>query len=134
MNSPFYCLDTNVLVEILRGRNQAITERLLRTNPADLAVPSMVAAELFYGASKGKRPDSHFEVGKLLSRFLNLPFDQEAADRYGTIRAYLEAHGKLIGPNDLIIAATALAHRCTLVTNNVREFSRVPDLAVEDWS
>ena len=64
---------------------------------------------------------------------MSLPFDDRAAEEYGKIRAHLSSAGTLIGPNDLIIAATALAHACTVVTRNTREFSRVPGLLLEDW-
>jgi tRNA(fMet)-specific endonuclease VapC len=64
---------------------------------------------------------------------MSLPFDDRAAEEYGKTRAHLSSMGTLIGPNDLIIAATALAHGCTLVSHNTREFSRVPGLLLEDW-
>ena len=72
-------------------------------------------------------------IAGLQSRYVSLPFDDRAAAEYGKLRAHLGAIGQLIGPNDLLIAATALANGVTLVTHNTREFSRVPALVLEDW-
>lgn len=72
-------------------------------------------------------------IASLRRQFASLSFDDQAAEEYGKARAHLSSTGMLIGPNDLIIAATALAHDCTLVTHNTQEFSRVPGLRIEDW-
>ena len=72
-------------------------------------------------------------VEQLRQQFLSLPFDDAAAEHYGRIRADLTARGLTIGGNDMLIAATALANGCTLVTHNTAEFSRVPGLVIEDW-
>jgi tRNA(fMet)-specific endonuclease VapC len=68
-----------------------------------------------------------------LDPFRSLPFDDASAEVYGRIRAQLGAQGNLIGPNDLLIASIALANNLTLVTHNTREFSRIPELRIEDW-
>jgi len=68
-----------------------------------------------------------------LEQFESLPFEDDAAEAYGRVRAYLEKRGEIIGPNDLLIASTALAHGVTLVTHNTKEFSRIPELRMEDW-
>lgn len=91
-------------------------------------------AELLYGARKSQRVAENLETLRLFFEpFVSLPFDDGCSEHYGAIRAELEARGTLIGPNDLIIAATARAHDLTLVTHNVEEFIRVVGLAVEDW-
>ncbi len=94
----------------------------------------MVKAELLYGARKSTRKAENL---RLLSRFFDtiasLPFDDRCAEEYGLLREELERTGTMIGPNDLLIAATARANRIVLVTHNVREFSRVAELQIEDW-
>jgi tRNA(fMet)-specific endonuclease VapC len=83
---------------------------------------------------KSRHPDTTLaRQQEFLQPFLSLPFDDHAAQRYGSIRADLEARGTPIGPNDLMIAAIALANDLTLVTANIREFNRIGDLRVEDW-
>lgn len=94
----------------------------------------MVWAELLYGARKYEKRDERVSrVERTLAPFRSLPFDDAAARRYAEIRDLLETRGEVIGPNDLLIAAIALMHGLTLVSNN-REFSRVPGLTWEDWT
>jgi tRNA(fMet)-specific endonuclease VapC len=93
-----------------------------------------VVAELLYGAYRSARPGQTLsQVQTFCGPFLSLPFDDRAAAEYARIRAHLASLGNVIGPNDLMIAAIALAHGLTLVTHNVAEFRRVPGLTVEDW-
>jgi tRNA(fMet)-specific endonuclease VapC len=94
----------------------------------------VVKAELFYGALKSRNPVTNLaKQRRFLGRFVSLPFDDLAAEAYGRIRARLEQAGQLIGPNDLLIAAIAVAHQVMLVTHNTREFQRVEGLQVDDW-
>lgn len=96
----------------------------------------MVVAELLFGVERSDpahRANSALRVEQLRQQFLSLPFDDTAAEPYGRIRADLAARGPIIGGNDLMIAAIALANGCTLVTHNTAEFSRVPGLVIEDW-
>lgn len=94
----------------------------------------MVKAELFYGALKSARPERNLErARRFTDRLASLPFDDLAALEYGDIRSLLEKSGTPIGPNDLLIAASARAYELTLVTHNVAEFARVPGLQFEDW-
>lgn len=128
-------LDTNVIVAALRGR---ATERMVRKfremEPGSIVVPEMVRAELLFGCLKSSRPKDNVEaVERILSPFRRLSFGSEAAEHYARIRAELERSGRLIGPNDLVIAATVRAAGAVLVTNNLSEFERVPDLECEDW-
>jgi tRNA(fMet)-specific endonuclease VapC len=103
-------------------------------DPAEVAMSAIVKAELTYGARKSSHVAANLRlVDAFLEPFALLPFDGRAADVYGSIRADLEREGRPIGPNDLLIAATALAHSLTLVTHNVSEFNRVPGLSVVDW-
>lgn len=94
----------------------------------------MVRAELAYGAKKSAHVADNLRlVDAFFEPFVCLPFGNREADAYGSLRADLEREGRPIGPNDLLIAATALTHSLTLVTHNTSEFGRVPGLKVEDW-
>ena len=129
-----YLLDTNVCIEILRGRNPGLKSRLASYNLADLVLCSVVWAELQCGAWLAQNPTK--ELAKLQDAFDDWPrltFDDAAAEAYGEIRAQLQRQGRLIGGNDLMIAAIAYANGLTVVTHNTNEFSRVPNLTIEDW-
>lgn len=131
-----YLLDTNAWIAYLRQNNSRLVQRFLSVDPAEIALCSVVLAELFYGAHHGaanKLAANLSLIARLQQRFASLPFDDRAAPEYGTIRAHLAAQGTPIGPNDLMIASIALAHDHTLVSNNTGEFSRVPNLKLEDW-
>jgi tRNA(fMet)-specific endonuclease VapC len=129
-----YLLDTNACIHYLNVRDSAVARKLATLQSADVAVCSVVKAELFYGARRTKNPTRTLAVQQqFLSRFVSLPFDDTAAEVYGNIRARLAALGTPIGPYDLQIAAIALANNLTLVTHNTREFSRVEGLRIEDW-
>lgn len=95
---------------------------------------SVVVAELLYGAHRSARKAQTLtEVRRFCGQFQSLVFDDMAAERYGELRAHLDAAGTPIGPNDLMIASIALAHALTLVTHNTNEFIRVSGLNLEDW-
>ncbi len=129
-----HLLDTNTCVRYLNGRAAGVLRQLRRRKPEDIAVCSIVKAELFAGARKSNRPDETLAAQQaFLDRFTSLPFDDPAADHYARIRSELEAAGTPIGPYDLQIAAIALANDLVLVTHNIGEFSRVPALRIEDW-
>ncbi|MFN8489701.1 MAG: type II toxin-antitoxin system VapC family toxin [Caldilineaceae bacterium] len=129
-----YLLDTNTCIKYLNGRSEQIHQALATKQADEIRICSVVKAELFYGALKSVRPESNLAKQRLfLNRFISLAFDDNAAQIYGQIRTQLEQLGKPIGPNDLLIAAIALANNTTLVTHNTREFSRVVGLQLEDW-
>jgi tRNA(fMet)-specific endonuclease VapC len=131
-----HLLDTNAWAVYLRGKNPHVTARIQSHPPADIGLGAVVLAELYYGAyHSGPAHVAHnlTLIQQLLATFPIVPFDQPAADEYGKLREHLSARGLLIGPNDLLIAATALAHHLILVTHNTAEFSRVPGLKLEDW-
>ena len=129
-----YLLDTNVCIRILNGTSSSLVERLRFVPRGQLRLSSVVRAELLYGARKSSRAADNL---RLLERFFDalasLPFDDRCAEEYGLLRQELDRAGTPIGSNDMLIAATARAHRIVLVTHNVREFSRVADLRIEDW-
>ncbi len=129
-----YLLDTNACIRILNGSSNTLVARLSRHTPQDIYLCAVVKAELLFGAHRSARPAENL---RLLSRFfepfISLPFDDRCADVYGRVHSDLERAGTPIGPNDLIIAATAVTYRLTLVTANTREFGRVIGLALENW-
>lgn len=130
-----YMLDTNILIDFLRGTSNFIYGKLRESDARLFSVSSIVKAELLVGAEKSQDPDQErLRVEMLLLPFELVPFDAACAQHYGCIRAQLEQAGKTIGANDYLIAATALARGAVLVTNNAREFQRVPGLAVEEWA
>jgi tRNA(fMet)-specific endonuclease VapC len=129
-----YLLDTNVCVMYLNGRSISVRDRLHSISLAEMAVCSIVKAELFYGAMRSNNPTRTLERQQdFLASFVSLPFDDEVALVCGQIRARLASTGTPIGACDLLIAAIALANNLTLVTHNTREFGRVNGLQVEDW-
>jgi len=128
-----FLFDTNAVIALLNDADSSLARRARRHTPADIGVSSIVSHELFYGAFKSKR--SEFNVGLVDGlRFAVLDFDKEDARHAGAIRAELAAQGAPIGPYDVLIAGQARARGLILVSHNLREFSRVPGLLVEDWA
>jgi tRNA(fMet)-specific endonuclease VapC len=132
------CLDTNVVIVAINRRKPSVRERLLqRLVDGDVVgIPAIVLFEMWYGIAKSTRPDDNVAN---LQGFLSLdvtpwPFDADDAREAGDIRAALERAGTPIGAYDLLIAAQARRRNATLVSANVREFSRVPGLRFEDWA
>lgn len=129
-----YLLDTNTCIQYLNGRSQRVKERIQSTKPEQVTLCSVVKAELFYGALRARNPQRTIALLEaFFTPFRSLPFDDRSAETYGRIRARLTDLGTPIGPNDLLIAATAVTHGAVLVTHNTREFGRVEGLAWEDW-
>ncbi|MDA0242121.1 MAG: type II toxin-antitoxin system VapC family toxin [Chloroflexi bacterium] len=129
-----YLLDTNVCIAYLNGRSPAILRRFKQTPSSQVWLYSVVKAELLYGVHHRQRPAANLEqLQFFFAPFGSLPFDDAAAEEYGRIRDYLARQGQPIGPHDQMIASIARANKLVLVTNNKREFSRVPDLQLEDW-
>ncbi len=130
-----HLLDTDSCVNHLRfGARSKVTTRLDVMPAGSVVICSVVTAELLYGAWRSAQVGRTLvEVQAFCGRFLSLPFDDAAADEYGKLRAHLASTGAIIGPNDLMIASIALARGLILVMHNIREFSRVPGLVVEDW-
>ena len=128
-------LDSNTISYYFRGDPQVVP-RLQALRPADLGVPAIVEYELRYGLMRLPTTEAAPRLAALalfLMPLQVLPFDAECAAHAARIRAELEAVGTPIGPHDTLIAATALRHQATLVTRNVREFSRVPGLQWLNW-
>lgn len=133
-----YLLDTNTVSYFLRDHSPALSSRLLGMAPESLAISVITAGELRFGVLRlgaGRRATALDQrLQHILESFAVLPLPPEAGERYAATRAHLETKGTPIGGNDLWIAAHALAGDMTVITNNLREFQRVPGLKVEDWS
>ena len=126
-------LDSNIWISIAKGESRAVSS-IKRFKPSQVISCAIVQAELEFCARKSQRVEANLAVlDQLLRPFRSLPFDDRAADYYGTIRALLERAGTPIGGNDLMIAAIALANDAIVVTNNTAEFQRVPGLRLEVW-
>ena len=126
-------LDTNVVSDLVRRPDGNVARRAIALEREAIAISVIVAAELRYGAARRGSVRLSRQLDAVLSAIETLPLDVPADRHYGTIRTELERAGRSIGHNDLLIAAHARALGAILVTNNVREFSRVPDLEIEDW-
>lgn len=130
-----YCLDTNIIIYCLKGKYPTIVSQLQSHRPDEILIPEIVRAELFFGAAKSQQKARTLErIHAFLRPFEYLPFAGDAVEHYADIRANLETRGQSIGPNDLLIAATARANGATLVTHNAAEFQRVAGLNIEDWT
>ena len=131
-----YLLDSNAWIAVFRGRSHSLVRSLEVCTPTDIVLCSVVLAELWYGVFRSRTEDqarNRILIEQLQSRHLSLSFDTEAAMEAAAIRAELAAAGTPIGPYDLQIAAIARNSQLVLVTNNTAEFSRVPNLLMEDW-
>lgn len=127
-------LDTNICAPLINRTEPALRDRLLAHRPNELILCSIVKAELAFGARNSRRVAENLDrLQRFCSAFQSLAFDDSAAEHYGNVRALLQREGRLIGSNDLLIAAIALAAGARLVTRNIDEFSRVPGLCVETW-
>lgn len=128
-----YLLDTNVLSDLIRNPSGRAIQRIRALRETELCTSVIVAAELRYGCAKKGSPELTRRVEALLTVLPVISFEAPADRYYGRVRAELEASGQLIGQNDLLIAAHALALGATIVTANDREFRRVAGLRVENW-
>ena len=129
-----FLLDTNICIYIRRYRPPQVLARFDSLKAGDAALSVVTYGELSFGAEKGPTPADAFNVlSELVSRLSVLPLPAEAGKWYGIMRAHLERNGEMIGANDIWIAAHTKSAGLTLVTNNEREFKRIPGLNVENW-
>jgi tRNA(fMet)-specific endonuclease VapC len=130
-----YLLDTNICIALIRKKPPTVLAHITTHPITDIAVSSITIAELQFGVSKSAVPHQNQQaLNQFLLPFTFLDFDYSATSFYGTIRAFLESQGTPIGGLDTLLAAQAMAHNLILVTNNTREFMRVPNLILEDWT
>lgn len=128
-----HLLDTNAVIALIGRKSLSLAERIMETEEGSIALSSVVAFELYYGAYKSAKVSFNLETLRLaLSDFSVLGFEREDAQQAGEIRAELAAKGTPIGPYDTLIAGQAMARDLILVTNNVGEFSRIEGLRIED--
>ena len=128
-----YLLDTNIVIYVIKRRPLQVLE-VFNRHHGRMAISSITLAELAHGVEKSSDPSRNLGVVEdFVSRLTVLPYDDRAAWQYGNIRAVLEMLGQPIGVNDLHIAAHARSNGLTLVSNNLREFERVPGLLLENW-
>jgi tRNA(fMet)-specific endonuclease VapC len=126
-------LDTDTTSYVFAHRNDRVRERFLAFAVGDIAISAITAAELVFGSALNPSERNRHAVERAIESLRVAPFDLAASRAYGRIRATLQRRGTLIGSHDMLIAAHALSLDLPLVTNNVREFSRVPGLRVENW-
>ena len=129
-----YLLDTNICIYLIKKKPLKVLEKLRTLAIADVGISAITLAELEFGVAKSSKPQQNNEaLQSFVAPLEILPFDDRAACRYGEIRAHLEKKGQPIGSLDMLIAAHASSLALTLVTNNLREFKKVPGLTAESW-
>ena len=130
-----YMLDTNICIYAIKHKPPEVIKNFLKHNPDDLCISSITYGELMHGVEKSQAVErNRAAITLFLSPISILPFDNSAAEEYGKVRAELERKGMPIGQMDMLIAGHARSERLILVTNNTREFFRVENLKVEDWT
>jgi tRNA(fMet)-specific endonuclease VapC len=128
-----FLLDTNIVSDLMRDPGGRVSRHIARAGEQNVCTSVIVAAEMRYGIAKRGSTRLLTQLETIFLRLEILPLEPPSDIVYGDVRARLERAGTLIGPNDLLIASQALALDLTLVTDNEREFSRVPDLRIENW-
>jgi tRNA(fMet)-specific endonuclease VapC len=130
-----FLLDTDICIYLINKRPPSIISKFKQYQPGDIGISVITVSELEYGVAKSIRQEENQQrLEAFLAPFELLSYTAEAVRAYGTIRADLEKRGKVIGPLDMLIAAQALTEELTLVTNNEREFKRIPGLRIENWA
>ncbi len=132
---PDYMLDTDICSYIMKRSSQGLLERLQQVRVSQVCISVITKSELLFGVEMSpRRQQDEIALKAFLPYTDVLDFPDEAAPHYANIRAYLKTRGTMIGANDLFIAAHARSLGITLVTNNTQEFSRVPDLVLQNWT
>ena len=130
-----YLLDTNHCIYLINGKYPEIARRLARQKTVSVALSSITTSKLWYGVEhRIHREQNRAALAKFLLPLEVMPYDEDASQAYGKLRAFLEKGGRGVGSMDLLIAAHALSLKAVLVTHNVREFRQVPGLKLEDWT
>ena len=130
-----YMLDTNICIYVIKHKPEKVLRKLQTIHPEDVCISSVTYAELVHGVEKSAAVEKNrLALSMLLANMEILDFDAQAADCYGKIRSDLEKKGRPIGPLDMMIAGHGQSLGYTVVTNNVKEFSRVSALRIENWA
>ncbi|PHS19496.1 MAG: VapC toxin family PIN domain ribonuclease [Kangiella sp.] len=129
-----YLLDTNACIQLLNKSDTQFEKNMQKVSPSEVVICSVVKAELIYGARHSSRVEGNLQLlSKFFAPMQSFSFDDKAAEEYGVIRADLASQGKIIGPNDLLIASIARSKDLVLVSNNTKEFARITGLRLVDW-
>jgi tRNA(fMet)-specific endonuclease VapC len=129
-----FMLDTNTCIYIIKRKPPDVIERFNQTEISQIGISSITLSELLYGVSKSSKPEQNqIALMQFVAPLEILPYSDETAQYYGDLRAHLEKQGTPIGSLDMLIAAHALSIACTLVTNNEKEFIRIPNLKIDNW-
>ena len=129
-----FLLDTNICIYIIKRKPSNVIKRFTQTEISQIGISSITLSELSYGISKSSRPEQNqVALAQFAAPLEIVPYGDDAAQYYGELRAHLEKQGTPIGSLDMLIAAHALSLGCTLVTNNEKEFIRVPNLKINNW-
>jgi tRNA(fMet)-specific endonuclease VapC len=131
-----YLLDTNICIYVINNKPKKILKKFSKYPVSEFGLSSITQLELQYGVSKSKNKEKNQEaLDEFLLPLTILPFHGDTLARsYGAIRTYLESKGRTIGPLDMLIAAHALSLDLTIISNNIKELSRVPNLKCENWA
>ena len=129
-----YMLDTNTCIYIIKRKPVEVIDRFRQLQISQVSISSITLSELEYGVIKSSKPEqNHLALAQFLAPIEILPYGDATAEHYGKLRVYLEKHGTPIGSLDMLIAAHALSTGCILITNNLKEFERVPNLKINNW-
>lgn len=129
-----FMLDTNICIYLIRKKPVQVIKRLQNTSISEIGISVITLSELEYGLAKSSnKPQNRIALAEFLAPIEVIAFTEPAASKYGEIRAFLETKGTPVGAYDMMIAAHALSLNLTLVTNNTREFERIPKLRIENW-
>ncbi|HIJ57374.1 MAG TPA: type II toxin-antitoxin system VapC family toxin [Deltaproteobacteria bacterium] len=130
-----FMLDTNTCIYIIKRKPPDVIERFIQTEISEIGISSITLSELIYGVSKSSKPvQNQMALTQFIAPLEILSYGDEAAQYYGDLRAHLEKQGTPIGSLDMLIAAHALSIACILVTNNEKEFIRIPNLKIDNWA
>lgn len=130
-----FWLDTNICIYIIKKKPRQVRDKFQTLSLGEMGVSSITVAELEYGVYKSQQPDKNkLALEQFLLPLEIIPFDEKSTTIYGKIRTRLEKQGQVIGSMDMLIASQALALNLVLVTNNVKEFARIPELIIENWT
>ena len=129
-----FMLDTTTCIYIIKRKPPDVIERFKQTKISKIGISSITLSELLYGVSKSSKPgQNQMALTQFVAPLEILPYDDEAAQYYGDLRAHLEKQGTPIGSLDMLIAAHTLSTESTLITNNEKEFIRIPNLKIDNW-
>jgi tRNA(fMet)-specific endonuclease VapC len=130
-----YILDTNICIYIIKKKPEDVIKHFLKMKPDSIGISNITISELYYGVAKSSKPNENtVALEQFLFSLIEIDFNKIDAIAYGTIRAQLEKEGKIIGAMDLLVASQAISRNLILVTNNEKEFSRIKNLQIENWT